>query len=252
MNSQENGFSCCAIIPVYNHEHAIADVVAQVSQSGLFCLLVDDGSEPSCADALDKIVQNDPQRVDLIRLAANQGKGSACVTGFLEAWRRGFTHALQVDADGQHDATAIPRFLELAFRNPDTVISGYAVYDHSVPKSRMIGRYVTHAWVWINTLSLAIRDSMCGFRCYPLEKTVHLINRSTIGARMNFDTDIIVKLHWMGASVINAPVQVTYPLDGVSHFRVLQDNLQISGMHAMHFFGMLLRLPRLLLRMLPA
>lgn len=248
MSELSKGFSCCAVIPVYNHEHAIGDVVEQVIQYGLFCVLVDDGSQASCAATLDQLALRFPVSVCVVRLPLNQGKGGACIAGFREAARRGFSHALQLDADGQHKTHSIPHFVDLARRYPSAAICGYAVYDHSVPKGRLIGRYVTHLWVWINTLSLAIRDSMCGFRVYPLNSTLKLLDHTAIGLRMNYDTDIIVKLFWAGTPVVNAPVQVTYPQDGVSHFRMLQDNLLISRMHALHFLGMLLRMPKLLLR----
>ena len=109
-------------------------------------------------------------------------------------------------------------------------------------------RYLTHVWVWINTLSFAIRDSMCGFRVYPLPPVLRLMDEETIGLRMDFDVEVLVRLFWRGIVVHNLPTRVTYPLDGVSHFDVWRDNVRISRMHARLFFGMLRRLPRLLVR----
>jgi hypothetical protein len=77
---------------------------------------------------------------------------------------------------------------------------------------------------------------------------VTLIERRTLGRRMNFDTDIVVRLFWAGVPVVNLPTRVGYPSDGVSHFRALRDNVLITRMHATLFFGMLLRLPMLLAR----
>ena len=116
-----------------------------------------------------------------------------------------------------------------------------------MPKGRLYGRYLTHVWVWINTLSLAIKDSMCGFRVYPLVRTLAAIVPS-IGKRMDFDPEIAVRLVWAGTQVVNLPTRVTYPADGVSHFDVWRDNLRISAMHTRLFFGMLWRLPGLLWR----
>src|SRR5690606_17949432 len=81
---------------------------------------------------------------------------------------RGFSHALQIDADGQHDAADIPALLALAKANPEALVSGWPQYGDDMPRSRRYGRWITHFWVWIETLSLAIKDSMCGFRVYPL------------------------------------------------------------------------------------
>ena len=140
----------------------------------------------------------------------------------------------------------MPRLLEQARRQPAALISGEAVYDDSVPRSRLYGRYITHVWVWINTLSFEIRDSMCGLRVYPLASTCQVWRRHRLGRHMDFDTEILVRLSWSGVTIINIPTRVTYPSDGVSHFRMLRDNVYISLMHARLLFGMLWRLPLLL------
>jgi glycosyltransferase involved in cell wall biosynthesis len=241
-------FKPCVLIPVYNHEHAIGNVVDAVLGLDLPCILVDDGSSPDCAQALDRLAAAAPDRIMLVRHAINRGKGGAVLTGFDHAARTGYTHALQIDADGQHCVADIPRFLEHAAAQPYAMIVGYPVYDDSVPLLRFYARYLTHIWVWINTLSLKIRDSMCGFRVYPLAPVVELARRQKIGTRMNFDTEILVRLYWDGIEVVNVPTHVGYPMDGVSHFRVWRDNVLISRMHTTLFFGMLLRMPRLLAR----
>jgi glycosyltransferase involved in cell wall biosynthesis len=235
------------VIPVYNHEHAIGAVVDKVRAQGLPVILVDDGSKPSCAAVLDQLAK--PPEIVVFRRAQNGGKGAAVMSGLQEADRLGYTHAIQIDADGQHNLVDLPTFLEHARVHPEALITGQPMYDASVPKGRLYGRYLTHIWVWINTLSLAIKDSMCGFRVYPLRRTLSAIVPG-IGKRMDFDPEIAVRLVWQGTKVINLPTQVTYPTDGVSHFDVLWDNVRISGMHARLFFGMLIRLPLLLWRKL--
>lgn len=241
-------FKPCVLIPVYNHEHAIGEVVNAVLALNLPCILIDDGSSPGCAHVLDRLAEAAPGRIMLERHAVNRGKGGAVMTGFRCAARAGYTHVLQIDADGQHCVADIPRFIEHAAAQPHALIVGYPVYDQSVPLVRFYGRYLTHVWVWINTLSLKIKDSMCGFRVYPLGPVVALAQRQKIGVRMNFDTDVLVRLCWDGIEIVNVPTHVGYPADGVSHFRVWRDNVLISRMHATLFFGMLLRMPRLLAR----
>ena len=238
----------CALIPVYDHEHAVGAVVDAVLAQGLPCILVDDGSSASCARVLDTLAARAPDRVWLVRHARNQGKGAAVLSGFAEAARLGFTHALQIDADGQHCAADIPRFLDSARAQPQAVVTGCPVYDDSVPALRLYARYLTHVWIWINTLSFAIRDSMCGFRLYPVAPVLALARRRNLGKRMNFDPEILVRLYWDGLKVVNLPTRVSYPTDGVSHFMALRDNVLITRMHTVLFFGMLVRLPRLLAR----
>ena len=241
-------FSPVVVIPVFDHERAIGAMVEGVRVHGVPCLLVDDGSAPACAAVLDHLAAAHSHDTSLLRLSPNQGKGAAVMAGLREAFRRGHSHALQIDADGQHDTRDIARFLDLARQHPAAVICGNPRYDASVPKARQIGRYATHIWVWINTLSFGIRDSMCGFRVYPLPPTVCLIDEEHVGRRMDFDSEILVRLAWRGLATINLPTPVTYPADGVSHFDVLRDNVRITRMHTRLFFGMLRRLPRLLRR----
>ena len=239
-------FRPVAVIPVYNHGEAVGAVAANVRSHGLRCILVDDGSSAGCAAVLDSLAQ--APDVTLVRLALNQGKGGAMMAGLRAAADAGHTHALQIDADGQHDARDIPRFLAAALAEPDAVICGTPVYDESVPKARLIGRYATHIWVWINSLSLEIRDSMCGFRVYPLAPVVRLIDEARLGRRMDFDPEVLVRLHWRGMKIVSIPTRVTYPQDGLSHFRLGLDNWLITKMHARLAVGMLLRSPMLLWR----
>ncbi len=248
VQAETGGYTPLVVIPVYDHEHAIAAVVAGVRAAGLPCLLVDDGSQPSCARALQALAAG--PGVDLLRLEVNQGKGGAMLAGFAEAGRRGHSHVLQIDADGQHDTGDLARFIALSQAHPEAVICGTPAYDESVPRARLYGRYATHIWVWINTLSLHLRDSMCGFRVYPLPPVLQLADEETIGRRMDFDSEILVRLYWRQVPVLHLATRVTYPADGVSHFDVWRDNVRISRMHARLFFGMLRRAPRLLWRRL--
>ncbi|OBU86952.1 glycosyltransferase family 2 protein [Chromobacterium subtsugae] len=237
----------CAVVPVYNHGGAVGSVVASLRAQALPCVLVDDGSDADCAAVLDALAAAD-EHVRLVRLPENRGKGGAMIAGLRAARELGYSHALQIDADGQHDSRDIPRFLELARAQPQALICGCPLYDENAPKSRRYGRYATHVWVWINTLSLQIADAMCGFRVYPLAATVPLFDQARLGLRMDFDVEVLVRLSWRGMRIVNLPTRVSYPLDGVSHFQLWRDNLRISRMHAKLFFGMLPRLPLLLAR----
>ena len=241
-------FKACVIIPVYNHQHAVGAMVASVLAQHVHCILVDDASDAGCAAVLDRLATESPAQITLLRHPANRGKGGAVLTGFQQAAALGYTHGLQIDADGQHRAADIPRFLAIAEAHPQAVIAGCPQYDDSVPKIRLYARYLTHIWVWINTLSLAITDSMCGLRVYPLAPTLALHGRRPFGRHMDFDTDILVRLYWAGLHIINVPTRVGYPADGVSHFRLIRDNVLITRMHAQHFFGMLRRMPQLIAR----
>jgi predicted LPLAT superfamily acyltransferase/glycosyltransferase involved in cell wall biosynthesis len=240
-------FSACAVIPCFDHGAQVEATVQRVLQHGLPIVLVDDGSGRATADVLDAITQRHGA-VRLVRRAINGGKGAAVMDGLRAAHAAGYTHALQIDADGQHDTNDIPRFLACGSTHPEALICGEPRYDETVPKARLYARYLTHFWVWIETLSFGVRDSMCGFRLYPLARTIALLDRVALPPRMDFDVEVMVRLVWDGVPMIWLPTGVVYPPGGLSHFRAFRDNLRISWMHTRLVAGMLWRAPLLLWR----
>lgn len=238
-------FKPCVLVPVYNHHQVLAQTLAHIHQEGLPVVLVDDGSAEETKIVMRQLAAQQPS-IHLVTLAVNQGKGGAVKAGLREAAQLGYSHALQIDADGQHNSSDIPRFLAAAKNQPDTLIVGIPEYDASVPKGRLYGRYLTHLWVWINTLSFCIKDSMCGFRVYPLRSSCQLLKDEPMGNRMDFDTEFIVRWYWRHWPLEQLSTKVIYPENGISHFLVWRDNKLISWMHTRLFFGMLWRLPRLL------
>jgi glycosyltransferase involved in cell wall biosynthesis len=239
-------FDPVVVIPVYNHGATALRTVARVRARHLRCIVVDDGCDEQCARQLERLRHE--RGTTLLRLPTNQGKGAAVIAGLREAQRQGRTHVLQIDADGQHNTQDINGFLFQARAHPESVICGVPRYDASAPLGRRISRYLTHFWVWVYTWSFEIEDSMCGFRVYPLAATLNLIDEEPVGQRMDFDTDILVRLHWRGVRVISRATPVTYPRHGHSNFRLIGDNLLITAMHTRLFFGMLRRWPTLLAR----
>lgn len=225
----------------------MGDVLQRLLPYNLHCIIVNDGSDAETTRQLAALAQC-YNWVTLIEHQQNRGKGNAVLSALREAQRQGFSHGLQVDADGQHHLADIPRLLDEAHRHPDALISGQPIYDQSIPKSRFYARYITHIWVWIETLSLSIKDSMCGFRVYPIQPTLMLADTVTLGQRMDFDTEVMVRLYWLNVPIRFISTKVIYPADGLSHFNVWRDNLRISWMHSRLFLAMLAKLPSLIKR----
>jgi predicted LPLAT superfamily acyltransferase/glycosyltransferase involved in cell wall biosynthesis len=243
-------FSPCVLIPSHDHFRALPQVLEQMRARGLPVIIVDDGSHAEAAQRIAAL--HDPERgVSVHRRSHNGGKGAAVMQGFRIAGKAGFTHAVQIDADGQHDLSALPTLLDQARAHPEALISGVPVYDGSIPKSRKIGRWITHFWVFVETLSFRITDSMCGFRVYPLEACLALMAKEPPGRHMEFDTEIMVRLFWRGVPPVMVPVRVTYPPDNISNFDVLCDNLRISWMHTRLVLTLPARLPGILARRPP-
>lgn len=236
----------CLIIPVYNHERAIVPLLKQLKQFRLPCFIIDDGSSPLCSQVLRDCAIQQADWLSLIERPLNGGKGAAVIDGLKQAIAQGYSHAIQIDADGQHCVEDLPAFIHDSQSRPQAMILGLPQYQADAPKNRHYGRQFTNLWIWINTLSFEIGDGMCGFRLYPLAAVEKLLNNVSLAQGMAFDIDIVVRLYWQGVKAVNRPTQVRYPVDGVSHFDLWKDNLKISQTHARLFFGMLKRLPALL------
>ena len=233
----------CILIPFFDHGeaiHAVLDGVEAV-RDDLPGIVVDDGSAPEHARALDEAAARHPW-VQVERRGRNGGKGAALKSGYRAARARGFSHALQLDADGQHDPGALPALLGVARRHPEALVLG-APYFEDAPLARRFGRHISTFWVWVETGSRQIRDPLCGLRCMPLSPTLAILERVECGDAMDFDPEIAVRLVWAGVPVENVATRVLYPEGGTSHFRMLRDNLRISWLHTRLFVGMLLRLP---------
>ncbi len=238
-------FNPCIVIPIYNHHAMIENTVQSILPYGVPIIIIDDGSNQVTQTVLKQLDKAHSSLL-LYRLEQNQGKGGAVIYAMKMAKKHRFSHILQIDADGQHEFKDIPQFIATGKKNPEALICGQPIYDESIPKSRKIARNITHFWVGIEILSFHPPDSMCGFRLYPLEDCLSLIEKQQLGQRMDFDIDILVHLIWQGLNIIQIKTPVQYLKGGVSHFHYFRDNLLISATHTRLFFGMLFRFPRLL------
>jgi glycosyltransferase involved in cell wall biosynthesis len=242
-------FKPCAVVPVYNHGSTAGGVAETLRKYGLPVILVDDGSDGETKKRLRDIAER-TDGCELFTLPRNLGKGGAVMHGLERAYEGGYSHALQADADGQHDLERAAEFLDRARANPGALVGGRPLFDSSAPASRLAGRKITNFWVGLETLSRDIPDAMCGFRVYPLAACHRLFRSRSLRRRMEFDIEVLVRLHWRGVPMIFLPLAVTYPAGGVSHFKLLKDNLAIGRLHACLFLEMLARAPEILLRRL--
>ncbi|HXI60857.1 MAG TPA: glycosyltransferase family 2 protein [Polyangia bacterium] len=240
-------FRPCALIPTYDNPLTIAAVVAEARRHLEDVLIVDDGSGPAGRAAVEALARQGAATVT--HRPRNGGKGAAVKTGFAAAHAAGFTHALQIDADGQHDPTDIPTLLALAAQRPEAAVLGHPVFDDSTPRGRRAAHGLTNFWTRLETGGRAIVDPQCGFRVYPLEPALGV---GAVGNHMEFDIEIAVRLVWAGVPIINVPTRVRYlpaTAGGVSHFRPVGDNVAITLMHTRLVLGSIRwRLRRLLAR----
>ncbi len=223
-------YSVCAVIPTFDNPKTVAAVVRGTLEYLDCVILVDDGSGIEARGVLDRLAGD--SHVRLVRRVRNGGKGAALKTGLRQAVICGFSHALQIDADGQHDLGSISEFLGASRADPQALVLGYPVFDATVPRGRLWGRQITRWWTRVEVGGPTIIDPMIGCRVYPLASAAVI---RPVGDRMQVDTELAVRLVWRGVPVINLPVRVRYLTaeeGGVSHFRMVHDNVAISWMHS--------------------
>jgi glycosyltransferase involved in cell wall biosynthesis len=221
----------CLLIPIYNHRDTIEGVLEALAPLALPCLVVDDGSDAPTQTALQRAAARWPW-IELQRLPANRGRGAALRHGYARAAARGFSHVVQLDADGQHDPADVERFLAAARRQPEALILGQPIFGPESPRVRRYGRRLSQLFVWAVTASFAVGDPLCGFRCFPLGRTLAVLEAAGLGDRMEFDPEIVVRLAWTGLPIVNVPTRVRYFRDGLSNFRMVRDNARIARAYA--------------------
>ena len=209
----------CILIPCYNHPGTVAAVTAAAREFGEV-IVVDDGSAPP-VPALPGC--------EMERLPENHGKGAALRAGFRRAMKLGYTHAITMDADAQHFAEDLPKFLAAAGAQPGALIVGVRdLAAAGCPGHRQRSNAVSAFWFHVAT-GVRLRDTQCGFRCYPLDLVESLSVRS---GRYAFELEFMVRAAWLGTPIVAVPVKCVY-LDGIrnSHFRPVVDLWRIMRMN---------------------
>ncbi len=240
------------LIPSYNSGVQLIATVAAARRQWNPVWVVVDGSTDGSATPLHALAAQD-HALRVWVLPHNQGKGAAVLHGVQLALQQGFSHVLTMDADGQHPADLIPRFMQESQRHVDplTMVLGRPVFDASAPLLRVRGRKISNAWAWLETLGAGIGDSLYGFRVYPAAALAHVMQRQRWMRRFDFDPEAVVRLAWQGVKPVNLDAPVKYlsaAEGGVSHFRYGRDNLLLTWMHTRLMIEFALRLPVLLWR----
>lgn len=236
------------LIPSYDTGARVYQTVREARAVWNPVWVVVDGSIDGTAAGLQRLAADDPG-LRVFVLPHNQGKGAAVLHGLRQAQAEGFTHALTMDADGQHPAELIPAFMQASAARPEVMVLGRPVFDASAPLLRVRGRKVSNAWTNLETLGAGVADSLYGFRVYPVAALVQVMQGQTWMRRFDFDTEAVVRLAWRGIKPVNVDAPVKYlkaEEGGVSHFRYGRDNLLLTWMHTRLMVGFVLRLPLLL------
>ncbi|BCX46669.1 glycosyltransferase family 2 [Haloferula helveola] len=235
------------LIPSYNTGPILRRTIEAALTTSLPVTVVIDGS----TDGSDTDLEDLDDRLIVHRLPENRGKGSAVLHGIRLAAEDGFTHALAMDADGQHPTDSVEKFVAIGRRHPEAAVFGSPVFDDSAPALRVNGRKLSNFWANLETLGWGIDDSLFGMRLYPIQPLIRVLEETRFARRFDFDPEVAVRLCWHGVPLINLPTPVRYidPEDGgVSQFRYLRDNTLLTWMHLRLFAGFLARAPWLFMR----
>jgi len=249
MTDDDHAFRPLILIPCFNPGRRIETTVHEaVKRADCPVWIVDDGSDPATRKRLAALAA-ELETVRVLGHEHNRGKGAAVLTGLHAAREAGFTHALTMDADGQHPAAAIPGLLAIARERPEALILGRPVFDADAPALRVQGRKVSNFWADLETLWAGIGDSLFGLRVYPVDPLLAVMEQTRWMRRFDFDPEAAVRLAWRGLALVNVDTPVRYydaDDDGVSHFRYWRDNRLLIWMHLRLLAGFLIRLPRLI------
>lgn len=220
------------IMPSFNSGPLLAKTVAAARAFWAPVWVVIDGSDDGSVADIEAVARTD-LALRVLRLPANRGKGAAVRCGLAAAHASGFTHALIMDADGQHPADRIAAFMDASIAAPDAVIMGRPVFGADAPRLRVVGRRLCNVLAAIETLR-PVGDTLFGFRVYPVAALLAVMQESRGMRRFDFDPEAVVRLAWKGIRLIHLPAPVHYLCrteGGISHFNYVRDNLLLFGMH---------------------
>jgi glycosyltransferase involved in cell wall biosynthesis len=240
------------LIPSYNTGGKVLQTVWEASRVWQPVWVVVDGSTDGTLEALQALARDDPA-IRVLALPQNRGKGAAIFHGLRHAAAAGYTHALTMDADGQHPPEKIQEFMEISRQNPQAQILGVPIFDATAPLERVYARRIVNWWANVETLWIGIGDSLFGFRVYPVVPLLEIMERQPWMRRYDFDSEAAIRLCWRGHDPINRAVPVKYfrPEEGgVSHFCYFRDNVALLFMHVRLMVESLVRMPLLIGRRL--
>jgi glycosyltransferase involved in cell wall biosynthesis len=204
-----------ALIPAYNESARIAGVITRTLKY-LPVLVVDDGSKDTTAEIAREL------GATVVRQVPNQGKGAALMNGFKHAVEMGYDAVVTLDADGQHDPSEIPLFLEEYKQGADLVIGKRDFSKMPFPRniSNTIG-----TWSFSSALGEYCPDNQSGYRLHSRRLVeASLSSRET---NFEFEVEIIVTCVVSGFKLAWVPIKTIYAGEN-SHIKPLR--------HIWHFY----------------
>lgn len=227
----------CVMVPTYNNEKTIVDVLRRIQAYTHNIIVVNDGSTPETMAVLTAAF-NASERPEIVDYTPNRGKGYALMRGFRRALELGYRYAVTIDSDGQHFPEDIPAIIDCHSANKDALVVGSRnLTADNMPSKNTFANKFSNFWFRLQT-GIPLEDTQSGYRLYPLE-AINL--RWPITPRYEAELELLVFSAWRGVPVVSVPVRVYYPPEGerVSHFRPFWDFFRISVLNSILTFGAL-------------
>ena len=244
MKNDEQYYKLCIIIPTYNNAKTVVYVINQVMNYCEKVIVVNDGSNDNTGELLKQC----QELTSVVTLPKNKGKGKALVMGFREAMRLGFTHAITIDADGQHFADDIDKFKKFLINGFNGIVVGARnLKENNMPGKSTFANKFSNFWFRLQT-GINLPDTQTGFRLYTLSSIRGL---RWITSRYEAELELLVFAAWAGVDLKSVPVKVYYPPveERVTHFRPAYDFTRISILNTFLCIGAIFYgYPRLLFR----
>ncbi len=238
------------LIPSYNTGPRLLRTVRESLAVWTPVWVVVDGSTDGSDAALGPLLAaTAPDALRVFHLPRNSGKGGAVLHGLAHALAAGFTHALVLDADGQHPIDHIAPFMAASAARPDALILGLPVFGPEVPLERLYGRKLSVGLAHLECLGRDIGDPLFGFRVYPIRPTHAILSSLRSARRYDFDPELAVRLFWAGVPPLNLPAPCRYLAKsdgGISHFHYVRDNLRMAWLHLRLLARLLVTFPAVL------
>jgi len=227
-------YKVAVLIPTFNNERTVGNVIRSVQQYSQDIIVVNDGSTDSTAERLQQF-----QQINLVSYTPNKGKGYALRMGFQRAIAMGYDYVISIDSDGQHFAEDLPKFLYALQDHPAAIIMGVRNMEQAgIPGKSSFGHKFSNFWFWVET-GIKMNDTQSGYRLYPIKL---LSGTNFITRKFEFEIEVMVRSVWKGVDMAEVPVKVFYAPteDRVSHFRPFQDFMRITLLNTFLVFAALL------------
>lgn len=223
LNKRFAELKCCVIIPTYNNQKTLQQVIEDSLRYTDKLIVVNDGATDSTGEILEKF----QQKITIVEHTVNAGKGVALRNGFKKALEMGYDYAITIDSDGQHFPSDFENFLNKIKEEPGSLIIGARnMNSENVPGGSSFGNKFSNFWFRVET-GIKLPDTQSGYRLYPIKR---LQKTRFFCTRFEFEIEVIVKAAWRGIPVTSIPVKVYYAkgAERISHFRPTKDFTRIS------------------------